>query len=284
MKYFELRRNLDEIGINPRFAIDIASVIEGVRDYGLMHINISERLAVIDVLYNYDCKVFAERTLHFTKDNDSREGLLFDSSDPVEISHCELWFCHSAKAVTSTFNPFENPGYYLGYPDCCVKKYESNIGLGSLYREYLFSSEKVRYHEVNRLCTLFNSNLLMPDYFPCSLSCEEARAYSCKMQKIIDNIYYDFEKKQSFGFKLAPLLIFDEKLYCFPNFIIENQKLIVKADNSAQFVNLRDVLDDKYWPKMGSKILVLRFLNVSHITELFIEGADIPRKFDFEFI
>ena len=284
MKYLKLKESLSECEINPRFSIDIASVAEGVRDFGLIHIEIYQKEQTIDILQRSNCKIIKFRDLKFTKDSESREGMLYDIKDHEKPTHCEIWYCSVNKEIDPNFDPFLNPGKFLGYPKCCVSKYESTSGMGLFYKEYLFSDNKIRHNEINRLCTLFFPNLLMPDFFPCSLSCEEAREFSLKIQSIINLIYTKEEIKETYGYKLAPILIISEKLYCFPNFKLENQNLTLKVDSSTQFVNLRSVLDTKYWPSIDGKNLLVNFKNIENSEKLFIESNGNAEELKFELI
>ena len=284
MKYIELKNCLIEIGINPRFSIDIASVAERVRDFGLIHIEAPQKEQMIEILNNNNCKIIKSRSLKFIKDSESREGMLYDIKDGEKPTHCEIWYSNINKEVEPNFDPFLNPGKFLGYPNCCVSKYESTNGMGLFYKEYLFSYNKIRFNEINRLCTLFFPNLLMPDFFPCSLSCEAAKEFNLKIQSVINHIYSKDEITETFKYKLAPILLTSEKLYCFPNFKLENQKLTLKVDSSTQFVNLRSVLDTKYWPSIDGKNLLVNFKNIENTEKLFIESDGNAEELKFELI
>jgi len=284
MKYLKLKKSLSDCGINPRFSIDIASVAERIRDFGLIHIEAHQKEQMMRILSNCNCKIIKNRNLKFIKDSESREGMLYDIKDLEKPTHCEIWYCSVTKEIGPNFDPFLNPGEFLGYPKCCVSKYESTSGMGLFYKEYLFSDNKIRYNEINRLCTLFFPNLLMPDFFPCSLSCEEAKKFSLKIQSIINLIYTKEEIKETYRYKLAPVLLISEKLYCFPNFKLENQKLTLKVDSSTQFVNLRSVLDAKYWPSIDGKNLLVNFKSIENTEKLFIESDGNSEELKFELI
>jgi hypothetical protein len=272
MKYLKLTQSLSDCGINPRFSIDIASVAERARDFGLLHIEIYQKEKTIEILQRTNCKIIKSRDLKFTKDSESREGMMYDIKDGEKPTHSEVWFCSVNKEIEPNFDPFLNPGKFLGYPSCCVNKYETNRGMGEFYKEYLFTDKSIRYNEINRLCTLFNPNLLMPDFFPCSLSCENAREFAQKIQSIINLIYSEEEIQESNKYSNAVLLILSEKLFCFPNFRIENNNLILIADESAQYLNLSKVLDQKYWPDLKDKNILIKFKNIENTTKVFLES------------
>jgi hypothetical protein len=272
IKYQTLKVELSKIDINPRFSIDIASVAERVRDFGLLHIEIYQKEKTIEILQNSNCKIIKSRDLKFIKDTESREGMMYDLKVGENPTHSEVWYCSVNKEIEPDFDPFLNPGKYLGYPSCCVEKYETTRGMGLFYSDYLFDKENIRYNEINRLCTLFNPNLLMPDFFPCSLSCEHASEFAQKIQSIINMIYSDEEIQETNKYSNAVLLILSEKLFCFPNFRIEKNNLILTADESAQYLNLSKVLDQKYWPDLKEKNILIKFKNIENTTKVFIES------------
>ena len=47
MTYFKLKKSLTKIGINPRFSIDIVSVAERVREFGLIHVEIKSEADIL---------------------------------------------------------------------------------------------------------------------------------------------------------------------------------------------------------------------------------------------
>lgn len=272
IKYQTLKVELSKIDINPRFSMDIASVAERVRDFGLLHIEIYQKEKTIEILQNLNCKIIKSRDLKFIKDSESREGMMYDLKDGEKPTHSEVWYCSVNKEIEPDFDPFLNPGKYLGYPSCCVEKYETTRGMGLFYSDYLFDKENIRYNEINRLCTLFNPNLLMPDFFPCSLSCKNARDFSIKIQSIINQIYSTDEIQETNKYSNAVLLILSEKLFCFPNFRVEKNNLILTADESAQYLNLSKVLDQKYWPDLKEKSILIKFKNIENTTKVFLES------------
>ena len=275
MKYLKLKQSLSDCGINPRFSIDIASVAERVRDFGLLHIEIYQKEKTIEILQISNCKVIKSRDLKFIKDSESREGMMYDIKDGEKPTHSEVWYCSVNKEIEPDFDPFLNPGKYLGYPSCCVEKYETTRGMGLFYSDYLFDKENIRYNEINRLCTLFNASLLMPDFFPCSLSCKNARDFSIKIQSIINQIYSTDEIQETNKYTYAALIILSEKLYCFPSFRIEDESLFMIVDEHTQYLNLINILDRKYWPKLIDKNLLIKFKNTEKINKVYLESKSI---------
>jgi hypothetical protein len=272
MKYLKLKQSLTECGINPRFSIDIASVSERIRDFGLLHIEINQKNKTIEILKESNCKIVKSRDLKFRKDSESREGMMYDIKDGEKPTHSEVWYCNVNKDISPDFDPFLNPGKFLGYPSCCVEKYEKTRGMGLFYRDYLFDESKIRYNEINRLCTLFDSNLLMPDFFPCSLSCRSAKEFFDKIQSIINQIYSKDQIQKSNKYSNAALIILAEKLFCFPNYRIEDKSLFLILDEYTQYLNLIDIVDRKYWPELNGKNILLKFKNTEKIRKVFLES------------
>jgi len=283
MTYFKLKKSLTKIGINPRFSIDIVSVAERVREFGLIHVEIKSEADIIETLIAFDLKIIKSRHLVFKKDKDSREGMLYDADLNGNPTHCEIWYTSVKNKLDFNFDPFTNPGKYLGYPKCCVNKYENSIGMGSFYKEYLFSG-KTRYNEINRLCTLFNKNLLMPDFFPCSLSCKKALEFGQKIQTVTELIYTEDEISETLMYRTAPLVLLSDKLFCFPNYRIEFDRLILKLDDSTKWVDLNNVLNSKYWPSELAEVCILKFQNITGTKDLYIDSNNGLEKLKYAII
>lgn len=72
-------------------------------------------------------------------------------------------------------------GRFLGYPECCVTNY-SRIEDGSEWLTILLDGHRARSkrqqrpsHLANKIGYLFDGASFLPDYFPCSLYCAEAK-------------------------------------------------------------------------------------------------------------
>ena len=81
--------------------------------------------------------------------------MMYYIKDGEKATHSEVWYCSVNKEVDPNFDPFSNPGKFLGYPSCCVEKYETTKGMGFFYRDYLFNDTNFKYNEIN----LFNFSL-----------------------------------------------------------------------------------------------------------------------------
>jgi hypothetical protein len=283
MKYSALKEKINALGINPRFTIDIASVAEKLRPFGLIHVDYDSKQQTIELLNWVDCKIAGERDLFFSQDSESREVMLYDVKKTEKPTHSEIWFTSIDNEIPIQFNPFDNPGKHLGYPACCVSKYENSNGMGVFYKEYLFSGA-TRYNEINRLCTLFYSNLLMPDFFPCSLSCVHSRDFAILVQSLAELIYTSDEITETKKYLSAPLLIFSKKIFCFPEYKIVDDKLYLLVDDSTQSISLGTVLNEHYWQFDREKNLLIKFKNVENIRHLFIYKNSIQEEIKFDFI
>ena len=158
-KYYEFTDN----NLNPRILYDIFTILFGVRKIGLIHLPIGKYNFIQKQLIDFNLFEVAIRYLIISEDEGSRENLLRDTDNNDNATHIELWF---SREESIEVNPFKNPGKTLSYPDCCVKSYESNLGLSNFYNKYLFSNEP-RYYTLSRLVVLFNDDILLLDYFPC---------------------------------------------------------------------------------------------------------------------
>ena len=123
-KYYEFTDN----NLNPRILYDIFTILFGVRKIGLIHLPIGKYNFIQKQLIDFNLFEVAIRYLIISEDEGSRENLLRDTDNNDNATHIELWF---SREESIEVNPFKNPGKTLSYPDCCVKSYESNLGLSN---------------------------------------------------------------------------------------------------------------------------------------------------------
>jgi len=257
-------------GINPRFLLDLLTVQEGIRDYGLLHI---ERTQLNFIRFYFERNNLIEiaiRFLRFVNDEQSREGLFFDTSIEAEMTHAEIWYANKNGNKSESVNPFINPGLYLGYPDCCVNFYESGKGMGKFYNKYLFSNE-LRFTELNRLCTIFNPGLLMLDFFPCSLACKEAKAFVSKSLKIVEKHFPKTVFAEVNKHMKSPLLIIRDSLFSFPSYTIEKDKLILLVDDNSRSIKINSICSGEFQNKQvieGNEPHLLRFKHLDNLNIL----------------
>lgn len=279
-----LPSKLSSIGINPRFAIDVASVANANREYGLLHIEHDVIEQTKDVLQLFECEIVAERGLVFLKDPQSREGLFLDPEPHQIVTHSEIWYTAKGNLNASRIDPFSNPGKYLSYPGCCVDAYERSSGLGEFYRRYLFSSDTIRHNEINRLCTIFCPDLLMPDFFPCSLSCNSAKDFAESMLGVSDLIFTEEEIARTKRFMNAPIILLEKQLLCFPDFERVKNVLHLYHSKDTRKVELTEILDSELVVSVGPGVNLVRFQNVNGVDEMFLTSHGVTEKLQFSFI
>ena len=232
-KYFEFRNKQ----INPRILYDFISVLKDVRKLGLIHLPIINYDFIIRQLDEFQLFSVAIRYLTISKDVNSRESLLKDSSDIKSATHFELWF---SKDKSSSNNPFNNPGRSLSYPKCCIDKYEKSEGLSAFYNTYLFSNE-TRHYQLNRLVSIFNHDPFMPDYFPCSLSCDESYEFVNKCNNA-SNIEFPTEIIDKITRVMkTPLILWGNNLLFIPNWSIDNGYIYLSVDEYVQYQKIESI-------------------------------------------
>jgi hypothetical protein len=268
-KYYEFSDN----NLNPRILYDIFSVLFGVRKMGLIHLPIEKLAFIHKQLTEFNLFEVAKRYLIISKDKESRENLLRDSYKVENASHVELWFSLDENI---NIDPFKNPGKALSYPECCVKSYESNEGLSSFYNNYIFSND-TRNFKLNRLVVLFNKDLMMPDYFPCSLSCQASSLLIDKCnQVVLDKFPKDINENINKIMKV-PLLLWGENLFYVPDWEIKSNNLFLKINSNIKSQKLNDIfklneknilLLDKKEPKL------LKFNHLLDLENLYLNFSD----------
>jgi hypothetical protein len=246
-------------GLGARFALDVASVSRGIRKLGLLHVESIQEHATRTCLAELGLVVVASRVLHRFADPGSREHILVDSRTSRGDDCQELWFAKPGARVPSATDLFSDPGLHLGYPDCCTRFMKDSSSLAFHYRRYLFDSAP-RLWEINRLTTLFSSGLLMPDFFPCSLACEEARRFATPFIQLAEEILPEGEAARWIRQAKQPLLIYQGSLYSFSDWRIEGSTLHLKA-GSARRVTIGDVAVMDASPKTDGPTL----LDFSHL-------------------
>jgi hypothetical protein len=232
-KYYEFYDNK----INPRVLYDIFTVVYGVRKLGLLHIPIDSHKFIQDQLNDFKLFEIARKYLVVSKDKFSRESLLKDAVKIDESTHIEIWFS-LYKNIDE--NPFKNPGKSLKYPECCIKTYETNSGLSFFYNNYLFSNE-TRHFVLNRLVVLFNKDLLMPDFFPCSLSCKSSikfieDCHSVVLDKFPRDIVENVKKIMQ-----VPLLLWGDNLIYIPNWELITNDLYLHINQDVKYQKIENI-------------------------------------------
>ena len=211
---------LESLGLHRRFAVDVLSVIRGVRQVGLLHAPIAAESDLCDSLNGIGLKVFARRSLIRSDDPNSREAVLNDCSEKTEANFVELWYAlASGNDLPIPYDLFANPGRYLGYPTCCVAEWEKLQSQRDFYSRYLFETSSGLW-EVNRLSAVFDGGLVFPDFYPCSLECEAARAFVVPILEAARETLDRAWVEQTIKWMRAPVVIHGGGLYAFPNWCL----------------------------------------------------------------
>jgi hypothetical protein len=220
---------LENLGIERRFALDIGSVIYGVRQRGLLHVSSDLQYGLEHMLNSLGLRIEASRELFRKHDSTSREGILNEHScDPLAEKWCEIWYSNSDATPVDQANLFSNPGRFLGYPECCRRSLEGKDALAHLYRRYLFEDSD-RHWEINRLCALFHDAIMMPDFFPCSMSCASARKYVIPFHDVAHRVLSKREIDEAKKAMCAPITIIAGEIVLWRDWKCHNGRLQVKA-------------------------------------------------------
>lgn len=200
--------------LEKRSVLDIAAVMEDVRPLCLLHIPKIKEHLVRDCIQSTSLQIHHTRSLLKYPDLFSRENTLRSTPLPGrnDGEHwLELWLGKKENESLRVIDWEQSTGHFLGYPECCCRKYEGKASLAGYYQEYLFSLLP-RAWEINRLASVFCDAMFLPDYFPCSLCCN----YSKKLaQRFIDlSRQYLGEDNTNFWINdlMAPLTIWDDSL------------------------------------------------------------------------
>ena len=234
----DLAPRLQSIGLDPRFALDVASVMVGIRWRGLLHVPERSFSPIVECLVDSGLHVIAQRPLLWQEDLSSREGVLKSVAPGLEPSDeywHEVWFARETRSNPVPEELFSNPGRHLGYPDCCVAALASQSSLANHYSVYLFDP-RLRAWELNRLTTLFSQSLLMPDFFPCSLACEAAREFVQPFCRLAEDIFGAETVAHWVARARQPLLVWSDHLYAWQHWELRDESLIVGVAGASKVV------------------------------------------------
>lgn len=229
-----LAKQLDDLGIERRFALDIGSVIAGVRPRGLLHVSGVQQQGLERLLILSGLRVEASRKLYRGYDTTSREGILNERSfEATDETWCEVWYSSPKSMPIGHAELFGNPGKFLGYPQCCRRSLEGKDALSSLYQRYLFEDSD-RHWEINRLAALFHNTILMPDFFPCSLTCASARNYIIPFHELAVDVFSKREFEEAKNAMRAPVTLIAGEIIQWLNWECNGEHLLVKASRAKK--------------------------------------------------
>lgn len=229
-----LERLLLELSIHRRFAVDILSVAKGLRLMGLIHVPVEVEKELKGVLSWVGLRVCAQRVLVRSDDPDSREGILREGQAAETGNFVELWYSRQDSVdLPPAATLYGNPGKHLGYPPCCVAEWAKLQSQRDFYQRYLLDTRS-GYWEINRLATFFQDGLLIPDFYPCSMSCEEARRFAGPIRELAREHLDASWVEQTVRWMQAPLLQHSGYLYAFPKWTLAGQTLEMMSDEARR--------------------------------------------------
>ena len=119
----------------------------------------------------------------------------FDNKKYFHKDVYEFWIIgNDSKIVKDTlhaelYDP-EKAGYMLGYPNCCVKKW-NNLEINKYWTLYLLSLNKSKNSypfQNNRILTEVGFLSLLGEMFPCSLDCKKSKEIGNNTIKSLKNL------------------------------------------------------------------------------------------------
>jgi hypothetical protein len=228
-------------GLDPRYALDIASVKKGIRPRGLLHVHALQAPGIHALLTTYGLRVVAERQLEGSRDPQSREGILSDlkPDTPAERLWHEIWFSAQETAPIDPTELFRAPGVHLSYPGCCVDAMLATRTLSSFYDMYI-NDPRHRAWEINRLTTVFTDGLLIPDFFPCSLACREARDFARPFLELAREILGAQRAADWIARAKQPYFVYQDSLYTALDYACDNNHLVATMESMSR-IPLQDI-------------------------------------------
>ena len=193
-----LPSRLQMIGLDQRFALDLASVALGVRRCALLHVPaaiaadasaLAREIGLVEVA--------AKRLVR-------RSGEAWT----------EPWFEQSFTGPSSSTELRDERA--LGYPLCCVQAYRGSSSIAAHYQRYLRCQERGRW-EINRLSAVFCDGFFMPDFFPCSLSCSAAVTFAKGFFEVADQTIDSKTVARWRSVMQGVYGMFGGRLYCWPD-------------------------------------------------------------------
>ena len=230
---YDLTTTLVQAGVHRRFAVDVMSVVRGIRRVGLLHVPLDAETVVRSSLAPLDLVVFDRRELVRFDDPHSREGVLRECRPGEMVNYVELWFSRDSDRTPTTREHFINPGRHLGYPDCCVAEWERLQSQSEFYSRYLFGTHD-GFWELNRLSTVFQGGLLFPDFYPCSLQCASARDYVAPFLSLAGEVLDSHWVDETLTWMKAALVIRGTILYAFPQWTMSDSELLLHVHQATR--------------------------------------------------
>lgn len=229
----DLAATLEQAGVHRRFAVDVMSVVRGLRHVGLLHVPRHAEATLPPPLARLGLAVFDRRELMRFDDPHSREAVLRECRPGEMANYVELWFSRVRDDMLATRQHFLNPGAHLGYPPCCVAEWEKLQSQSAFYSRYLFDTHDGLW-ELNRLSTVFQGGLLFPDFYPCSLQCASARDYVSPFLSLAREVLDPRWVNETMMWMKAAVVIRGDMLYGFPRWTMTDSELLLHVHGAAR--------------------------------------------------
>lgn len=227
--------SLGRYGLDARLLLDLATVRDEVRPFGLWHCPLQAVPLVYDLCQSWGLHAREARRLWSTCDPGSRERILCDRpihADDLRVA--EMWF---SKLKSFDLTIPGDPGNHLCYPRCCIQRYSKVSSFKELFVQYLTDVVPGDWL-INRLAGLFSPYWLSLDYLPCSLSCLPSREMAQKTAEVARaTLGDDYFQTAELALK-APLIILDGQLIWCPSWERLNNSLNVDIE-MAKSLDLR---------------------------------------------
>ena len=238
----DLAPALEAMGLDKRNALDVGSVVTGIRPRGLLHVKADIRGSLRNLLEQYGLVIEFERELFRRDDQNTREGLLgeYEFTGTSSERWLEIWFKMPMALEIPGDALVANPGLHLGYPSCCVSSMIGKSSIASHYASYVSASNCDRLWHINRLAVLFSKYVLIPDFFPCSLSCCNAADFARPFGELARIAWNESDYNDAIVVAQQPILLWRNFLVSFREYSISDGTLSVDVE-SARKVELSTI-------------------------------------------
>jgi len=273
-KLNEIAKILPTIGLGTRHIFDITSVYKNIRPYGILHFEKKYLSIVEKSMDELSLSIFSKKYLYKEADPNSREGILSLAKNSEEENFCELWFLNKNNIDLNRSLSWDElhsrTGYYLSYPDCCVGAWEKYQAQNIFYEKYIYETKR-GFWQNNRLASIFYPDILMLDYFPCSLDCPHASQLADKIFSVINTELDADLLNNSFKWMKAVYFVNQEYLFASPEWIKKDDRISINQDK-IQKVKLQEVA--KMIKRSIDKIHLIPFEHYSGVAFLDIMRED----------
>ena len=266
MNYAKIYDEIIKLNLLPDIAVDIATIISMSRPRILVHVEKIKYSRLKSLIQMLGLSIEAERDLVKTKDESSNNFIFKEAEKNNEdATIVELWVCLKGNEIDE-YEIFENPGRALGYPKCCVKKYETIINFSSYYSEYIFSKKK-NYWENNKLASSFLDFSPFTDFFPCSLGCSESRIFIKSILKISSLVLPKIIFSRIINIMKSPLIVNKEGMFIIKKWYKESDEAIIAKFKDVEYKKLDQIFDYNSSHK-EDQIFMIPFYHLSNIKYL----------------